>query len=85
MKGGGQEELPHIRGQGQQPKVPGWEGPGTAKRSYPTYEVEGRSWEDLMPERPQPRGVTPHPRSGAAGDSARLRRHRNSGEEPPHT
>ena len=29
-------------------------------------EVRGRSPEDLMPERRQPRGVTPHPRSGVA-------------------
>ena len=29
-------------------------------------EVRGRSWEDPMPEGQQPRGVTPHLRSGAA-------------------
>ena len=38
---------------GQQPKVPGWEGPGTAKRSYPSKksypasEVKGNSREEL--------------------------------------
>ena len=38
---------------GQQPKVPGWEGPGTAKRSYPSKksypasEVKGDSREEL--------------------------------------
>ena len=37
-----------------------------------------------MPERRRPRGVTPHPRSGAAAKSARLRRRRNSREELPH-
>ena len=37
-----------------------------AKRSYPTSEVRGRSWEDPMPEWRWPRGVTPRPRSGAA-------------------
>ena len=34
--------------------------------------------------RARPRGVTPHPRSGAAAESTRLRRRRNSGEELPH-
>ena len=37
-----------------------------AKRSYPTSEVRGRSWEDPMPEGWRPRGATPCPRSGAA-------------------
>ena len=36
-----------------------------------------------MPEGRQPRGVTPHPRSGAGAKSARLRGHRNL-EEVPH-
>ena len=35
-EGGGQEELPHIRGQGQRPRVPGCGGAGTAERSYPS-------------------------------------------------
>ena len=50
---------------------------------YPTSEVRARSREDPMPERSQPRGVTPHPRSGAAAESARLRRGRNGREELP--
>ena len=54
-----------------------------AERSYPTSEVRGRSREDPMPERRWPRGVTPRPRSGAAAESARLRRHRNGREELP--
>ena len=37
-----------------------------AKRSYPTSEVKGRSWEDPMPKGRQPRGVTPRLRSGVA-------------------
>ena len=37
-----------------------------------------------MPEGQQPRGVTPRPRSGAAAQSARLRRGRNGREELPH-
>ena len=41
LKGGGQEELPHVRGQGQWPRVPGCDGTGMAKRSYPTSEVMG--------------------------------------------
>ena len=36
LKGGSQEELPHVRGQGQQPRVPGCDGAGTAERSYPS-------------------------------------------------
>ena len=39
-----------------------------AERSYPTSEVRGRSWEDPMPEGRQPRGVTPHLRSGAVAE-----------------
>ena len=35
-KGGGQEELPHIRGQGQWPRVPGYDSAGTAESSYPS-------------------------------------------------
>ena len=36
-----------------------------------------------MPEGRWPRGVTPRPRSGAAAESTRLRRHRNGQEELP--
>ena len=46
-RGSGQEELPHIRGQGQWPRMPGCNGVGMAERSYPTSEVEavaGRSY-----------------------------------------
>ena len=47
-------------------------------------KVRGRSREDPMPKgRLRPRGVTPRPRSGAAAESIRLRRHRNSREELP--
>ena len=52
-----------------------------AERSYPTSEVRGR--EDPMPKERQPRGVTPHPRSGAAAKSARLQRRRKGREELP--
>ena len=54
-----------------------------AERSHSTSEVRGRSREDPMPEGQQPRGVTPSPRSGAAAESTRLRRHRNCREELP--
>ena len=36
-----QEELPHVRGQGQQPRVPGCDGSGMAARSYPVSKVRG--------------------------------------------
>ena len=39
-----------------------------AERSYPTSEVRGRSREEPMLERRQPRGVTPCPRSEAAAE-----------------
>ena len=44
-----------------------------AKRSYPTSEVRGRSWEDPMPKGWRPRGITPRLRSGTVAESARLR------------
>ena len=55
-----------------------------AERSYPTSEDRGRSRENPMPEGQQPRGVTPHQRSGAVAESARLQQHRSSREELPH-
>ena len=45
--GGSQEELPHVRGHGQRPRVPDCDGAGTAKRSYPTSEVRGDGLEEL--------------------------------------
>ena len=56
-----------------------------AERSYPTSEIRGRSQEDPMHEGRWPRGVTARPRSGAAAESARLRRGRNGRVELPHT
>ena len=46
-------------------------------------EVRGRRLEDPMPEGQQPRGVTPHLRSGAVAESARLQWRRNGGEKLP--
>ena len=40
-KGGGQEELPHVRGQGQWPRVPDCDGAGTTERSYPASRAGG--------------------------------------------
>ena len=37
----GREEPPHVRGQGQRPRVPDCDGTGTAERSYPASEVGG--------------------------------------------
>ena len=80
-KGSSQEELPHVRGQGQRLRVPGCNGTGTAEnsdpspwsgvaaeRSYPMSEVRGRSQEDPMPEGQRPRGATPRLRSGAVAE-----------------
>ena len=58
-RGSGQEELPHVRGQGQWPRVPGCDCAGMAERSYP---VQGRGGG-------RPGGATPRLRSGAAGRS----------------
>ena len=45
--GHGQEELPHVQGQGQWLKVPGCNGIGTAERSYPESEDRGSGQEEL--------------------------------------
>ena len=57
-RGSGQEELPHVRGQGQWPRVPGCDCAGMAERSYP---VQGRGGG-------RPGGATPRLRSGAAAE-----------------
>ena len=76
LKGGGQEELPHVRGQGQRLRVPGCDGARTAKksypslrseavarRSYPTSKVRGSGRKEL-PHAPTP----PRPRPGAEAE-----------------
>ena len=45
--------LPHIQGQGRQPRVPGCDGAEAAKRSYPMPEVRGSGQE----EQPQVQGA----------------------------
>ena len=66
-KGGGQEELSHVRGQGQRLRVPDCDGAGTAKRSYPTSKVGGAAKRRYPARRSgaATRGVTLSPRSGA--------------------
>ena len=51
----GQEELPHVRGQGQRPRVPGCDGAGTAERSYPASKVRGGGREETPRVRGQGR------------------------------
>ena len=58
-KGGGQEELPHVRSQGQWPRVPDCNGTGTAKRSYTASEVRCGGLEEIP--------HTPSPKPGATG------------------
>ena len=83
------QELPHVRGQGQQPTVPGCDGARTAKKSYPTSEVKGDRREELLCIRGQgrqPGGATPRPRPGAvAGRSNPTPEARGgSREDQPH-
>ena len=62
-----QEELPHVRAQRRQPRVPGCDHTGAVERSYPTSEVRGGGREELPAARGQgrwPAGATPRPRSG---------------------
>ena len=62
-RGGGQEELPDVRGHGQRPRVPGWDGAGTAESSYPMSKVRGGGREELphvQGKGQQPGGPTPH-------------------------
>ena len=61
-KGGGQEELPNVRGQGQQPRVPDCNSAGTAERRYPTSEVRACGREEI-PNAPSPRPGTAAGRS----------------------
>ena len=94
----GWEELPHIRGQRQQPRVPGCVGAGMAERSYPASEVSGGREEtprvqcqgggqEVLPHvRSQCRlgGDTLHLRSGAAGKSHFAPEARHGDPEKPH-
>ena len=60
----GQEEPPHVQGQGQKPGGPHAQR-AEAKSSYPTSEVRGSSREyQTATGQERPRGATPRPRSG---------------------
>ena len=49
-RGGTREELPHIQGQEQWPRVPGCDSTGTAERSYPASEARGGGREEQPKE-----------------------------------
>ena len=85
-KGGGQEELPHVRGQGQWPRVPACDGAGTAERSYPTSKARGGGREELpciQGQGRRPGGATPPPRiggfAGAGGPRGAISHSRSEG------
>ena len=82
----GREELPQVRDQRQWPRVPGCDGAGTAKRSYPASEVSGgREQTPRVRGQGRPGEATWHPRPRAVT----LRSHPEpearggSWEEPP--
>ena len=54
-KGSGQEELPHVQGQGQQPRVPDCDCAGMTEKSYPASEVRGGGPEEIPSIRGQGR------------------------------
>ena len=58
VRGSSREELPHVRGQGQRPRVPGCNSTEAAKMSYPTSKVKDDSWKEL----PTARGQGQEPR-----------------------
>ena len=81
-RGSDQEELHHVQGQGQQPRVPGCDCSGTAERSYPTSEVRGGGREELPHVRGQeqkPGG--PHAQRAAAKRSYPTSEVRGCGRE----
>ena len=46
VRGGGREELPHVQGQGQRPRVPGCDSARMAEELYQS-KVRGGSQEEL--------------------------------------
>ena len=46
-RGGSQEELPHVQGQGQWPRVPGCDGAGQSRGATPRLRSGGGSQEEL--------------------------------------
>ena len=67
-KGSSQEEIPHVRGQGQRPRISECDGAGTAEKSCPASKVGGQPRGDIQHPRSgdATRRVTPHPMSGWA-------------------
>ena len=61
----GREELPHVRGQGQRPRVPGCNGTGMAEKSYPSPR-SGAAVERSYP--------TPEARGGGLEDQPHVQR-----------
>ena len=81
-----QKELPHVRGQGHRPRVPGCDGAAMAERSYPPSKVSGGREETpcVQSQGRQPGGATPRLRSGAvAKRSYPVSEVRGSQEETP--
>ena len=74
LRGGGQEELPHVQGQGQRLRVPGCDSEGTAERNYPTSEVRGSGREELSHVRGRVAAERSYPmfKVKVAAESARL-------------
>ena len=67
-RGGSQEDLPHVQGQGQKPGGPHARR-AAAKRSYPTSEVRGSGREcQTATTQERPRGATPCLRSRGAAE-----------------
>ena len=54
-RGCGQEEVPHVQGQGQQLKVSGCDGTGRAEKSYPRLRPGAEAWRSYpIPQCPRP-------------------------------
>ena len=82
----GREELPHNRGQRQQPggATPRPRSAAAAERSYPASEVRGSGREcQAATAQEQPKGATPRPRSsgcvGSGGPRGAIPRSRSGG------
>ena len=90
-KGGGQEELPHVRGQGQQRRVPDCDGAGTAERSYPASEVRRGGREEIPSLRVRgggqeelPHAPTPKARGGGREEQPTPEARGGGQEDQPH-
>ena len=70
-----QEELPHVRGQGQRPRVAGCDGAGMVERSHPASEVRvGDGMSHSVPEaRGSGREDNPRPRTGGCAGTGGAR------------